>query len=70
MNFDDGEVLPRLNDNWNFMGANAMEWSAGLAVFLLISLLSDSPGRVMPLMLLGWVSTTVMLAMLSQYVSG
>ena len=62
MNFDDGEVLPGLNEEWNFMGANAMEWACGLVVFLLISLFADSPGRAMPFMLSGWVLTTVTLA--------
>lgn len=59
---DNGEVLPGLDENWTFMGANAMEWACGLVVFLLISLFADSPARAMPFMLLGWVLTTVTLA--------
>lgn len=62
MKFDDGEVLQGLDENWTFMGANAMEWACGLVVFLLISLFADSPARAMPFMLLGWVLTTTTLA--------
>lgn len=62
MSYDDGEVLPGLNESWNFMGANAMEWAAGLVVFLMISLFADSPARAMPFMLAGWILTTVSLA--------
>lgn len=62
MQFDDGEVLQGLDENWTFMGANAMEWACGLVVFLLISLFADSPARAMPFMLLGWILTTVTLA--------
>ena len=62
MKFDDGEVLQGLDENWTFMGANAMEWACGLVVFLLISLFADSPARAMPFMLLGWILTTTTLA--------
>lgn len=62
--FDDGEVLQGLDENWTFMGANAMEWACGLVVFLLISLFADSPARAMPFMLLGWILTTTTLAAL------
>jgi hypothetical protein len=64
MQFDDGEVLQGLDENWTFMGANAMEWACGLVVFLLISLFADSPARAMPFMLLGWILTTTTLASL------
>ena len=64
MQFDDGEVLPGLNETWTFMGANAMEWACGLVVFLLISLFASSPARAMPFMLAGWVLTTTTLASL------
>ena len=64
MQFDDGEVLQGLDENWTFMGANAMEWACGLVVFLLISLFADSPARAMPFMLLGWILTTTTLAAL------
>jgi len=62
MQFDDGEVLQGLDEDWTFMGANAMEWACGLVVFVLISLFADSPARAMPFMLLGWVLTTTTLA--------
>lgn len=64
MKFDNGEVLPGLNETWTFMGATIMEWGAGLAVFILVSLFGKSPATMMPFMLLGWVSTTVGLATL------
>ncbi len=64
MQFDNGEVLQGLDENWSFMGGNAMEWACGLVVFLLISLFADSPARAMPFMLLGWVMTTTTLATL------
>ncbi|MFN8391977.1 MAG: hypothetical protein U0136_16930 [Bdellovibrionota bacterium] len=62
MQFDDGEVLQGLDEEWTFMGANAMEWACGLVVFVMISLFADSPARAMPFMLLGWVLTTTSLA--------
>src|SRR5262249_28011606 len=62
MQFDDGEVLQGLDEEWTFMGANAMEWACGLVVFVMISLFADSPARAMPFMLLGWVLTTTTLA--------
>ena len=62
MNFDNGEVLQGLNETWTFMGANAVEWIAGLVVFMIIHLFAESPGKAMPFMLAGWVMTTVTLA--------
>ncbi len=62
MQFDDGEVLQGLDEEWTFMGANAMEWACGLVVFVMISLFADSAARAMPFMLLGWVLTTTSLA--------
>ncbi len=62
MQFDDGEVLQGLEEEWTFMGANAMEWACGLVVFIMISLFADSPARAMPFMLAGWVLTTTTLA--------
>lgn len=64
MHYDDGEVLQGINEPWTFMGANAMEWACGLVVFLMISLFSDTPARAMPMMLTGWILTTVSLASL------
>ena len=62
MQFDDGEVLQGLDEEWSFMGANAMEWACGLVVFILISLFAESPARAMPFMLAGWILTTTSLA--------
>lgn len=62
MRYDDGEVLQGLDENWSFMGANAMEWGCALAVFMLISLFADSVARAMPFMLIGGIVTAVTLA--------
>lgn len=62
MRYDDGEVLQGLDENWSFMGANAMEWGCALAVFMLISLFADSVARAMPFMLIGGIMTAVTLA--------
>lgn len=62
MQFDDGEVLQGLDEEWSFMGANAMEWACGLVIFILISLFADSPAKAMPFMLAGWILTTTSLA--------
>lgn len=64
MKVDAGEVLPGLHETWTFLGANALEWGAGLIVFLLISLFFENVAAGMPFMLLGWVLTTVQLAVL------
>lgn len=62
MGFDNGEVLPGLNESWNFLGANLTEWASGFMVFIMVSLFSPSVGRAMPFMLLGWITTTVTLS--------
>jgi hypothetical protein len=59
---DNGEVLQGLDDRWEFMGANAMEWLAGFVSFILISLFGSSPARSMPFMMIGWISTTTAFA--------
>lgn len=64
MQFDSGEVLQGLDEDWTFLGANAVEWGSGLVVFLMISLFASSPARAMPFMLAGWIFTTVNLAIL------
>jgi hypothetical protein len=61
---DNGEVLQGIEEDWNFMGANVMEWSVGFVAFLLISLFARSPARAMPFMLAGGVLTTTTLAAL------
>lgn len=62
MQFDNGEVLPGLDESWTFLGANLMEWSSGLMVFMMISLLGDNPARLMPFMVSGLVLTAYSLA--------
>ena len=64
MNYDNGEVLPGLEENWTFMGATPMELAAGLVVFLLISLFVERVPRAMPFMLAGFVLTSTTLATL------
>jgi hypothetical protein len=61
---DNGEVLQGIEEDWNFMGANVMEWSVGFVAFLMISLFARSPARAMPFMLAGGVLTTTTLAAL------
>ena len=60
--FDDGDVLPGLNESWTFMGANAMEWCCGLCTFVCIGAVASTPAAAMPLMLASWVGTTYTLA--------
>lgn len=62
MQIDNGEVLPGLNENWTFLGANAMEWVSGFMMFLIISLFGATPARSMPFMIGGWIGTTVIMA--------
>ena len=61
---DNGEVLQGLNEDWSFLGANLGEWLVGFVVFLMISLFGASPARMMPFMIMGWIGTTVALAVL------
>lgn len=60
--YDDGEVLPGLDETWTFMGANAMEWAVGLVVFIMIGSFARTPASAMPMMLAGWIFTTATLA--------
>ncbi len=60
--YDDGEVLPGLDETWTFAGANAMEWAVGLVVFLMIGSMARTPASSMPLMMVGWIFTTATLA--------
>jgi hypothetical protein len=61
---DNGEVLQGIEEDWNFMGANILEWGCGFLAFIVISLFSKSPVRAMPFMLTGAVLTTTSLAAL------
>ena len=60
--YDDGEVLPGLNETWTFLGANVMEWCVGLVVFLMIGGCARTPSSAMPAMMTGWIVTTTTLA--------
>lgn len=62
MEFDNGEVIQGLDETWTFMGGTLAEWMAGLCVFFIISLFAPTPGRAMPFMLTGWVTTVIALA--------
>lgn len=48
---DSGEVIPGLNEGWNFLGARVTEWSAGLIMALLIgSAFQMNPAKTMPIL--------------------
>lgn len=64
MRYDNGEILPGLNETWTFLGATMMEWASGFVVFILIGSMGRSPASAMPFMLIGWISMTVTLASL------
>lgn len=62
--YDNGEVLQGLEEEWTFMGANAIEWACGLVVFLLIGSMGSNPARAMPFMIMGWFATSTTLSSL------
>jgi hypothetical protein len=64
MVYDNGETLQGLDEEWNFMGANAIEWGCGVMVFMIISTCSKSMVTAMPIMLLGMLTTAYTLASL------
>ena len=68
MEYDDGEVLPGLNEKWTFLGATAFEWAIGLVSFLMPSIFAPDGkiGLMLPFMLSGWVLTTYSFASLRQ----
>jgi len=59
---DNGEVIPGLNENWTFAGANAMEWMSGFVVFIMSTEMFDKISRSMPLLIIIWLATTFFLA--------
>ena len=63
---DSGEEIPGLNEDWNFLGANLSEWSAGLAMFFVSNeiLFGGKAATAMPALLAICVSTTIGLATL------
>ncbi|MCC6934034.1 MAG: hypothetical protein IT292_12420 [Deltaproteobacteria bacterium] len=68
MEFDDGEVLPGLNEKWTFFGATAFEWAIGLVSFMMPSIFAPNGkiGVMIPFMLIAWVLTTYSFASLRQ----
>lgn len=63
---DNGEEIPGLNEDWNFMGANMMELCAGLAMFFVSGegLFQSNYGGNMPYLIGIWIGTTLGLARL------
>jgi hypothetical protein len=63
---DNGEEIPRLNDNYTFMGAGIPEWIAGFASFMIASemFFKGALATSMPFLLIIWVGTTAGLATL------
>ncbi len=61
---DSGEEIPALNEEWNFLGANVLEWSSGMAAALIASnaIFADAIATSMPYLLGIWVFTTTSLA--------
>jgi len=62
---DDGTVIPDLDQKWTLGGAKVMEWAAGFIMFAICSELYSGPiTRIMPALMIIWVSTTFSLAAL------
>lgn len=61
---DNGEEIPGLNEEWNFLGANLLEWCSGMAAALIASnaVFGDAVATSMPYLLGIWVFTTTTLA--------
>ena len=59
---DNGEVIPGLNEDWSFAGAKMFEWLAGLMMAFLASNMFAKPAHYMPLLVLVWIGTTLVLA--------
>jgi hypothetical protein len=60
---DSGEVIPGLNEDWTFAGAKMMEWMAGLMTAFMVSTVYQKPAHAMPLLVLVWIGTTLVLAL-------
>ncbi len=60
---DNGEVIPGLNENWTFAGANAMEWVSGFVMFIISTEMFDKISRSMPLLIIIWLATTFLMAL-------
>lgn len=55
---DNGEVIPALNEQWTFGGANATEWMSGFVMFLMSTEMFEKISRSMPMLLVIWLATT------------
>lgn len=63
---DNGEEIPGLNEEWNFLGASLPEWVAGVAMFFVSSeiLFHGKFASGMPVLLAICVATTLALSSL------
>jgi hypothetical protein len=63
---DSGEEIAGLGEDWSFLGAKAVEWCAGLAMFIVASevFFKGEMASSMPILLAIWISTTTSLATL------
>jgi hypothetical protein len=61
---DNGEVIPGLNEDWTFAGAKLFEWLAGFMMAFLLANCFDKVGKVIPLLAIVWIGTTLFLAVL------
>ena len=60
---DSGDVIPGLNEDWNFGGAKLMEWAAGLVMFMMANeFFFTNTAKSMPILLMVWIATTFGLA--------
>ena len=58
---DNGDEIPGLNQEWTFLGANIMEWSAGFAAMVICSevLFKGQVASAVPFLLIICVGTVV-----------
>ena len=63
---DNGEEIQGLGDGWTFLGANALEWCAGVAMFLIIGevFFKGKMNLGIPFMMIAAVTTTLTLVRL------
>lgn len=61
---DNGEVIPGLDENWTFAGANLVEWMSGGVMFLIAAECVDKISRWMPVLVMVMIGTTLGLASL------
>lgn len=58
---DNGEEIPGLNEEWNFLGASIQEWIAGVAMFFVSSevIFQGKFASGMPVLLVICIATTL-----------